>query len=461
MEDRRRYYQILGLELGASAAEVRQAYRSLAKRWHPDLFVGEPKRQEVAAAEFRKIVEAYSILRSEESLAVASSDAAPKQTTVRTQRTEIEDYFTQGVEATEKEDYPAALEAFSIVIRLQPHHREAYRYRSFVCAKLGYENRANSDRRRAAELELAAQVREPSASKSASNSPWQCQQTILSHRGPISAIAINQAGWCAAAAGDRIQLWELGTGAKLGELSEPKQQVSCLAFRADGRLLVSAGEDCRIRLWNVPKRSLLKSFLTPHEEKIAQVALTPDSQTLISGSLDKTIHLWQLAVGKLRRTIKNPAAVEAIAVAPNGQVFACGGLEKYVRLWEVGTAKMVRSFRGNGAVTSLAFSPDGKRLAAGCLDRTVRLWDVATGEAQTLGGHLEGISSVQFSPDGRYLASGSWDQTIKLWRLDGEEVTTLTGHEARVLAIAFGPGSKTLASGSADGILKFWRYIGS
>ncbi|MBW4644308.1 MAG: dynamin family protein [Goleter apudmare HA4340-LM2] len=57
-----RAYQVLGLQPSVSFAEVKQTYKSLVKKWHPDLFVGQPKLQQQAQEKMRLINDAYTIL---------------------------------------------------------------------------------------------------------------------------------------------------------------------------------------------------------------------------------------------------------------------------------------------------------------------------------------------------------------------------------------------------------------
>ncbi|MBW4557821.1 MAG: dynamin family protein [Trichormus sp. ATA11-4-KO1] len=57
-------YSILGLKSSASLAEVKQTYRNLVKKWHPDLFVNQPQMQKQAHEKMRLVNEAYRILSS-------------------------------------------------------------------------------------------------------------------------------------------------------------------------------------------------------------------------------------------------------------------------------------------------------------------------------------------------------------------------------------------------------------
>lgn len=52
------YYKILGVDRDASAAEIKKAYRKLARKYHPDVNPGNAETE----ARFKEIQEAYSVL---------------------------------------------------------------------------------------------------------------------------------------------------------------------------------------------------------------------------------------------------------------------------------------------------------------------------------------------------------------------------------------------------------------
>ena len=62
MAEKRYYYEVLGLQKGASAEEIKKAYRRLAKENHPDLHPGDKACEE----RFKEINEAYEILSDDD-----------------------------------------------------------------------------------------------------------------------------------------------------------------------------------------------------------------------------------------------------------------------------------------------------------------------------------------------------------------------------------------------------------
>ena len=62
MSGKRDYYDILGLQRGASKDEVKKAYRKLAMKYHPDRNPGNTE----AEAKFKEASEAAEVLTNDE-----------------------------------------------------------------------------------------------------------------------------------------------------------------------------------------------------------------------------------------------------------------------------------------------------------------------------------------------------------------------------------------------------------
>jgi molecular chaperone DnaJ len=61
-QQKRDYYEVLGIDKTADPATIKKAYRKLAKKYHPDSNVGN----EAAAEKFKEVNEAYDILSDPE-----------------------------------------------------------------------------------------------------------------------------------------------------------------------------------------------------------------------------------------------------------------------------------------------------------------------------------------------------------------------------------------------------------
>ncbi len=61
-EQKRDYYEVLGIDKSADDAAIKKAYRALAKKYHPDMNPGDAE----AEKKFKEASEAYAILSDPE-----------------------------------------------------------------------------------------------------------------------------------------------------------------------------------------------------------------------------------------------------------------------------------------------------------------------------------------------------------------------------------------------------------
>ena len=486
MKELAQYYKILGLEITATPAEIKQAYRSLVKQCHPDLFIGNLQRQKQAQEEIQKINQAYEFLKDRDFQESNNQKPNNQQSNVtrdaqiHTKKTSPEIHYQRGVDFAEAEQYEEAITEFTHAIKINSEYLKAYQYRAFILAKLGYELRADSDFKTIAILKnrppkqksttatpSSKDYQTPSSVKSEfqSNQYWQCWQTLFAHRKTVSAISLSgdRQFFVSSSKDGNVKLWRTYTGRVLATLKNNSIAINDIALSNNGKILITANQDGKINFWNLENRKFLQTLsskFSGHKDKIIALVLDSYTNSLITCGADNLVIIWDLNQGKKIREIPCTSGdITCLAIKENQGYFCHGGKERQLRIREITTGKVLRSLRGDSEVLTLAFSRDGKFLAAGQINCQIQIWNLKTGNKHcTLIGHQDRISSLTFSHDNQTLVSGSWDNTIKLWDIATATLKdTLTGHSDKVSALTITPDKKTIISGSKDCSIKIWQ----
>jgi WD40 repeat protein len=163
------------------------------------------------------------------------------------------------------------------------------------------------------------------------------------HDNYISALTLNATSLISSGF-DRNLVWtELETGKRLRAVAAHDGWVRKLVATPDGKRLVTAGDDMRVKVWDAATGELLVSL---------------------------SAHARQTPEGYL-------SALYTVAVSPDGKVAASGDRAGFIRVWDLASGKTLAEFRtvelytfdaqkrarAIGGVRGLAFSADGARLA--------------------------------------------------------------------------------------------------
>lgn len=78
--------------------------------------------------------------------------------------------------------------------------------------------------------------------------------------------------------------------------------IGCFLL-AQGNLIVSGSNDCKIKVWDADTGVCLRT-LTGHDYLVRALSFDPRSGRLVSGSYDKTVKVWDLHSGKMVREFR-------------------------------------------------------------------------------------------------------------------------------------------------------------
>jgi WD40 repeat protein len=287
----------------------------------------------------------------------------------------------------------------------------------------------------------------------------------------IRSLAFRQDGKTLVTGSDSgtLKIWDSATRKALAtRATDGKQdEVLGVAFSPDGRVIASAHKSGALRLWDGVTLTLLRQSPMVHEGGTLAVAFSPEGKTLVSTGKDKKVRLSD--PGTLQQ-ITDPADshgdVRTIAFSPDGKSVISAGDDLMIRFWSASGLQKIGETprRHDRNINALAYST--KRIVASASDDgTVILWDADTRQprGEPLRGHRgaansnEGVKSLSFSHDGSMLASAASDRTVILWDVETRlPLEPLNGHSAEALAVSFSPDGRTLVSADKRGDLFFW-----
>jgi len=170
----------------------------------------------------------------------------------------------------------------------------------------------------------------------------------------------------------------------------------------------------------VENRQTHRSPLKGHTREIEVMASSPDSKILVSAGKDKTVRLWEVEHAQPSGSplTGHTKPVRCLAFSPDGSLLASAGDEDAIILWEPKTQKLIGKLQlsaghTHNRVNSLTFSPYSRTLASmGYRDEknlAVVFWDVE--RQQPLDPPIDAPSeggwfTMKFSPDGKTLVLG-------------------------------------------------------
>jgi len=268
-----------------------------------------------------------------------------------------------------------------------------------------------------------------------------------------------------------VRIWDAETGQAVGQPMQHGGSVRSVAWRGDGKRLVSGGNDGTMRIWDAETGQAVGQPMQGHDAGVNSVAWRGDGKRIVSGGNDGTMRIWDAETGQ---TVGQPmqgheGSVWSVAWRSDGKRIVSGGDDGAVQIWDAETRQAVgQPMQGHGqdgffrmfdVVRSVAWRNDGKYIVSGGGDGTVRTWNAETGQptGQPMQ-HGGAVQSVAWRGDGKRIVSGGSDGTMRIWDwlLDEPIGQPMRNYGNVVNSVAWSSDGKRIVSSSADGMLRIW-----
>ncbi len=236
--------------------------------------------------------------------------------------------------------------------------------------------------------------------------------------------------WCAdgrtvvcATGGRGLHRIDAETGADLAPGNISDASVFFVAASCDRRRFFSLSLEGAGRIWKFDEPA--EAFKLDGSTKATCAAWHPDGSIIVTAGPDGVIQLWDAQTGSsVRRLVESAGEIHAIAYSPDGVTLATGSLDGTIRLWDASTGvEGLSAAAQRGGIVSIAAPSDGKTLLTCAEDGSLRRWDLESGEQlEGIDGWIGNIANFAASTDGSVLAlqrvSGNasrlcvWDATL-------------------------------------------------
>ncbi|KAG4397680.1 hypothetical protein GLYMA_10G192200v4 [Glycine max] len=271
----------------------------------------------------------------------------------------------------------------------------------------------------------------------------------------------------------KIKIWDVfNSGKCMRTYMGHSKAVRDICFSNDGTKFLSAGYDKNIKYWDTETGQVISTFATGKIPYVVKLNPDEDKQNvLLAGMSDKKIVQWDMNTGQITQEYdQHLGAVNTITFVDNNRRFVTSSDDKSLRVWEFGIPVVIKyiSEPHMHSMPSISLHPNANWLAAQSLDNQILIYSTREkfqlNKKKRFGGHIVAgyACQVNFSPDGRFVMSGDgegkcwfWDwKTCKVYR-------TLKCHEGVCIGCEWHPLEQSkVATCGWDGMIKYW-YVNS
>jgi WD40 repeat protein len=223
------------------------------------------------------------------------------------------------------------------------------------------------------------------------------------------------------------------------------RHAQAVAFTRSGRILLSAGQDARIRLWSVPGFKSVGEIIG-HKNSVNSISFSPDEKLFATSSSDGTVRVWSFPDGRQDQLFERQVAAR---FSSSGRYLATLSTKGRATVWSMPEGAQVMATDALDRRTlSLEFTPDEQTLLVGGAG-TIHRVSVADGSVMgTMKAHEVVVAALRVSPDGATLVSTSGTGVVRFWSVsDWSLLGEVRLEHPGMMALAFSPDSTEVSTG--------------
>ncbi|KAG5278993.1 hypothetical protein AALO_G00104960 [Alosa alosa] len=263
---------------------------------------------------------------------------------------------------------------------------------------------------------------------------------------------------------DDIRVWHADTSREVLRISVPNMSCNALDFMRDGRSIVSAWNDGKIRIFTPETGRLMLVVHNAHSMGVMAIACTRDCQRIVSGGGEGQIRVWEILKGSYRlvETMKeHKASVNCIKIKSNDKECVSASSDGACIIWDLVRYVRNQMVLANSLFRSVCYHPEEYQIITSGTDRKIGYWEVYDGSAiRELEGSLSGaINGMHITQGGDHFVTGGDEKLVKVWHYSDGVVTHVgIGHSGNITSVQICPNNKHVISTSADGAVLRWRF---
>ncbi|KAI0121185.1 WD40-repeat-containing domain protein [Xylariales sp. AK1849] len=239
-------------------------------------------------------------------------------------------------------------------------------------------------------------------------------------------------------------------------------------FPNSGHLLLSAGADATVKIFDVYHQKELLRTYSGHTKAVSDICFNHSGTQFLSSSYDRMIKLWDTETGVCVNkftTGKTPYVIRFNPSPEHSHEFIAG-IDKKIVQFDTRTNEIIQSYEHHlNAISTLVFCDDNRRFMSTSDDKSLRAWDVniPVPIKYVAEPYMYPMTRAAPHPSGKYVAYQSSDNQIVVYdtnKFRQNRKKSYRGHNnaGTGIDVAISPDGQFLASGDSGGFLCIWDW---